>query len=328
MGLKESGLRGSIRNVSTDIGAAISIDTLEAENVGADSATIRGEITELTNFGEDAEVFFEWVESTGDEPNTTDIQLQDTVGVFTEDLTNLSEDSVHQFRAFGSVRDVSDEGGVLTFETDSAAIPDSVNLEAHYDFSEEDGSMPVSDRSGNELDLDEGSYSGVDVNINGVQAGYFDGVDDGVFRDSFGVTINQPYMVYSVFQLGATNQHGGDGTAWVTPENGGQSRIRTRNGNWNQYAGNNLESGSEDTDPHYRSDRISDNGVLRLDGSEIASGDSGSRFQDSDEAFNLGFRPDDHHSEVRLGEVLVYDTGHDTGTMEEVENYLSDKWSF
>ena len=207
-------------------------------------------------------------------------------------------------------------------------IPDSENLQVHYDFSEEDGSMPVSDRSENEFDLDGGIYSGVGVNINGVQAGYFDGVHDGIYRDPFGVTINQPYMVYSVFQLEETNQHGGDGTAWVTPENGGQSRIRTQNGEWNQYAGNNLANGSEDTDPHYRSDRISDNGVMRLDGSEIDSGNSGSRFQDSDEAFNLGFRADDHHSEVRLGEVLVYDTGHDTGTMEEVENYLSDKWSF
>jgi len=124
MGLKESGLRGSIRNVSTGIGAAISIDTLEAENVEADSATIRGEITELTNFGEDAEVFFEFGEITEGLPNTTDIQLQDTVGVFTEDLTNLSEDTTHEFQAFGSVRDVSDEGVVLTFET-GVAIPDS-----------------------------------------------------------------------------------------------------------------------------------------------------------------------------------------------------------
>jgi len=126
MGLKESGLRGSVRNVSTGIGAAITIDTLEAENVDVDSATIRGEITELTNFGEDAEVFFEWGETTQGLPNTTDIQLQDTVGVFTEDLTNLSEDTTHEFQAFGSVRDVSDDGVVLTFET-GAAITDSVH---------------------------------------------------------------------------------------------------------------------------------------------------------------------------------------------------------
>jgi len=125
MGLKESGLRGSIRNVSTGIGAAISIDTLEAENVEQDSATIRGEITELTNFGEDAEVFFEWGEDSEGLPNTTDIQEQGEVGIFTEDLTNLSEDTTHEFQAFGSVRDVSDDGVVLTFET-GAAIPDSV----------------------------------------------------------------------------------------------------------------------------------------------------------------------------------------------------------
>jgi len=139
MGLKESGLRGSIRNVSTGIGAAISIDTLEAENVEADSATIRGEITEITNFGEDAELFFEWGEITEGLPNTTDIQLQDTVGVFTEDLTNLSQDTSHEFQAFGSVRDVSDDGVVLTFETD-AGIPDS-GLTHEYLFDEGSGDL-------------------------------------------------------------------------------------------------------------------------------------------------------------------------------------------
>jgi len=138
MGLKESGLRGSIRNVSTGIGAAISIDTLEAENVEADSATIRGEITELTNFVEDAEVFFEWGEITEGLANTTDIQLQDTVGVFTEDLTNLSQNTTHEFQAFGSVRDVSDDGVVLTFET-GVAMPDSVILPEENDLTHFDG---------------------------------------------------------------------------------------------------------------------------------------------------------------------------------------------
>jgi len=138
MGLKESGLRGSIRNVSTGIGAAITIDTLEAENVETDSATIRGEITELTNFGEDAEVFFEWGEITEGLPNTTDIQLQDAVGVFTEDLTNLSENTTHEFQAFGSVQDVSDEGVVLTFETDSFLF-ESVVLPEEDDLSHFDG---------------------------------------------------------------------------------------------------------------------------------------------------------------------------------------------
>jgi len=165
MGLKESGLRGSIRNVSTGIGAAISIDTLEAENVEADSATIRGEITELTNFGEDAEVFFEFGEITEGLPNTTDIQLQDTVGVFTEDLTNLSEGTTHEFQAFGSVRDVSDDGVVLTFETD-VAIPDS-GADQEWLFDEGAGSTlnnNITSLDGDIVGADWSTSSGVDGN--------------------------------------------------------------------------------------------------------------------------------------------------------------------
>jgi len=122
MGLKESGLRGSIRNVSTGIGAAITIDTLEAENIDNESATIRGEITALTNFGEQSEVFFEWGEDSAGLPNTTDIQEQGEVGIFTEDLTGLETGESYEFQAFGSVRDVSDEGAILTFETDDFEI--------------------------------------------------------------------------------------------------------------------------------------------------------------------------------------------------------------
>jgi len=122
MGLKESGLRGSIRNVSTGIGAAISIDTLEAENIDNESATIRGEITALTNFGEQSEVFFEWGEDSAGLPNTTDIQEQGEVGIFTEDLTGLETGESYEFQAFGSVRDVSDEGAILSFETDDFEI--------------------------------------------------------------------------------------------------------------------------------------------------------------------------------------------------------------
>jgi len=172
MGLKESGLRGSIRNVSTGIGAAITIDTLEAEDVGEDSATIRGEITELENFGEDAEVFFEWGEITEGLPNTTDIQLQDTVGVFTEDLTNLSEDTEHEFQAFGSVRDVSDDGVVLTFETGDA-IPDSV---VHHWFAPEDESTFVDIESGEDATLNGPSYESSAVG--GLGAFVADGSND------------------------------------------------------------------------------------------------------------------------------------------------------
>jgi len=166
MGLKESGLRGSIRNVSTGIGAAITIDTLEAENIEADSATIRGEITELTNFGEDAEVFFEWGETTEGLPNTTDIQLQDTVGVFTEDLTNLSEDTTHEFQAFGSVRDVSDDGVVLTFETAPPAIPDSGV--ARWPCNDDDTQNTLEDDWDNELD---GTISGASYDTSEFEIG-------------------------------------------------------------------------------------------------------------------------------------------------------------
>jgi len=191
MGLKESGLRGSIRNVSTGIGAAISIDTLEAENVEADSATIRGEITELTNFGEDAEVFFEWGEDSEGLPNTTDIQLQDTVGVFTEDLTNLSEDTTHEFQAFGSVRDVSDDGVVLTFET-GAAIPDSVVHQFKFD----EGTGSTANDSIGSLS---GAIDGANYIENGFEGGF--ALD---FDDSDSVDISEQFIPEPEFSVAFT----------------------------------------------------------------------------------------------------------------------------
>lgn len=54
-------------------------------------------------------------------------------------------------------------------------VPYKDDLLLHYDYSKEDGTMPITDQTGNGNDLDLGGYSGVSTSINGVQAGDFAG---------------------------------------------------------------------------------------------------------------------------------------------------------
>lgn len=82
-------------------------------------------------------------------------------------------------------------------------IPESGDLLLHYDYSKEDGSLPVTDRSGNGNDLDLGGYSGVSVDINGVQAGDFAGggsaSEDWVGGENFS-TIEPTYHDFIVLE--------------------------------------------------------------------------------------------------------------------------------
>jgi len=327
-------LRGSIRNVSTGIGAAITIDTLEAENVEADSATIRGEITELTNFGEDAEVFFEWGEDSEGLPNTTDIQLQDTVGVFTEDLTNLSIDTTHEFQAFGSVRDVSDDGVVLTFET-GGAIPDSGLL---HDYSAQalslsDGTT-VNTWADNKASRDLDGIGGPtydESGINGVEAVFVDGVDDEFWDGGTEDTITQPFYIFSVYQAIP------DGDAWLIGSdesellgsNGSRfAKLLSINSSGRQYridAGSELATGTSDEEPHIFTGLFDGfNSEIRLDGETIATGSTGTNGLTT---VVLGSSGGERYIETKIGRVSFYDANEVSNEqVNEIENVLANQF--
>lgn len=82
-------------------------------------------------------------------------------------------------------------------------IPDENDLKMWYDWSKENGGLPVTDQTGNGNNLDLGGYSGVSVSINGVQAGDFAGggtnSEDWVGGDNFS-TIEPPYHDFIVLE--------------------------------------------------------------------------------------------------------------------------------
>lgn len=85
----------------------------------------------------------------------------------------------------------------------TATPPDNEDLQIHYDWSKENGSLPVIDWSGNGNDLDLGGYSGTSVSINGVQAGDFAGggtaAEDWVGGEGF-TTVEPPYHDFIVLE--------------------------------------------------------------------------------------------------------------------------------
>jgi len=199
-------------------------------------------------------------------------------------------------------------------------IPDSQDLQARYDFTKENGTVPITDQTNNGNDLDQGGYSGVSVTINGVQAGDFDGTDD--IAQTNWSALSQPYSIFIVYEYRTTNDFDRlwsdfDLSPLVEQELTGRNE-------WRVNAGSSLEGGTPDTSPHVSSIVINGaNSIHRIDQSQVASGDAGTN---SLEGFSIGAQGDGtNFSDVKLGEILIY-TNDKSGKFFEIESYLSDKW--
>jgi len=236
---------------------------------------------------------------------------------------------------------------------EASVIPDSGNLHARYDFSQEDGSLPVTDQTGNGFDLTQGSYSGVAESINGVQAGEFDNVDDvltaATASDWTFLHDGSLFSVYAVISndavgdeyesiLGTSNVNGSQVGYSVARDN------RTGSGSTDRYnatfqngsdvhlaiqedgelpSGNSIHSTRRDSGASTEHEAFR-NGTL------AGSASSGSTYTSTDPNHplrlggNLGGNGLYFGGEI--GEVLIYETHHDDTTRNEVESYLSDKW--
>jgi len=197
------------------------------------------------------------------------------------------------------------------------AIPDAQDLYAHYDFSKEDGSTTVTDQTGNGRDIS-GSYSGTSVDINGVQAGDFDGSDDNL--STTWSTVSEPWHIFAVIQYKTESGDILDGASQA------ESRMYGPVfGDWRLYQGGSsvVIGGTSDTNPHIIGGLFGSTDVLRLDGSQLASADSGS----SDlTGLTVGSRGNNEkYGDVKIGEILVYPQDK-SDIQSEIEQYLSDKW--
>jgi len=209
--------------------------------------------------------------------------------------------------------------GVKAFDTSASGIPDSGDLHARYDFSEEDGSLPITDQTGNGYDLVSGTYSGVGASINGVQAGDFDGADDNVYT-SF-ASESQPNHVFIVINSDAVtgNTSPFDGDTAVSQ----LVFVTNVSGNWAMIAGSTLEDGTANTGPIIISALFNgSNSAIRVNGTE-STGDAGTTALDG---VSLGARGDGSNNyDGAIGEVLVYPQDK-SSVVGDIEKYLADKW--
>jgi len=204
-------------------------------------------------------------------------------------------------------------------------IPDSEDLQARYDFRRNDGTLPLVDQTGNGYDINNGQFSGVGASINGNQAGDFDGVDDLI--TTAWTNVPQPTHIFGVFEARSPLDDGFQaiwtGANGATDDN--QFFIENTTDVLTTFAGVELNSNTTaDTSPHVASAFYDgNNSTLRLDGVEIASGDSGTNDLGG---FGIGARNDGvNFADIKAGEFLVYPQDK-TSIETDVESYLADEW--
>ena len=220
------------------------------------------------------------------------------------------------------VSEVRSGDGRVFFDGD--AIPDSEDLHSRFDFSEEDGSVPVVDQTNNGNDLDSGSYSGVGVDINGVQAGDFDGNDDGVAGSGHD-EIDTPYHEFAVF----VRDTDGGGGGYITSAPGDHPSIRTHD------ADDEINARPSDNDVTVTANHgdpilvevLWDTDETTLHNVSEDNTDTISEVGGSSTGLTLG-RSDggDFHLPGKIGEVLRYTESKETKRA-DIHDYLESKWN-
>jgi hypothetical protein len=211
-------------------------------------------------------------------------------------------------------------------------VPDPENRLLRYDFSQEDGTTPVYDRSGNGLNLTGGFYSGVGVIINGIQAGGFDGVGDRVFEDLFGGSLDlpAPFSLFVVMdgpeqdgisiQISDTSTGGGD-ALFDSNHAGSPQTVDTTN----DIAGGDLNETpsvfclvAEEPNGHV---------FIRQDTQEVAAGNARILEEGNMDDFGIGGRmTDEQFAQFNYGKIPLY-AGNGSQRNMSVENYLIHRWN-
>lgn len=222
---------------------------------------------------------------------------------------------------------VTDDTSDSITVTVEGGIPDSGDLQAAYDFSLEDGTLPVQDQSENGYDLNTGQFTGVSVSINGVQAGEFDGNDD-IVGTTFSM-VSQPFTIAAAYEPIFLDSSifdrvlGGAGT-----DTGDIYHDNTTGQELSVNAGTNLNS----TTATAAGDVLvvaavldGSNSILRLNGSEIATGDGGTNGLDGVGIGATDLSNPFDFANVKMGEALYYPIDK-SANIGEIEQYLIDKW--
>jgi len=204
-------------------------------------------------------------------------------------------------------------------------IPDSEDLHARYSakelsLSDQDTVSTWPDETGNGHDLSaSGAPTYVESGINGNPVVRFDGVDD-VLSTSF-AALSQPNHIFIALKYQSVSD-----ASPVFDSDGSTAEhvleYRDLDNVVRMFAGDNLDGGTPDTDPHIHATLFDGaNSVNRQDGSEISSGDAGDRDLGG---FKVG-EAASNYAEVDVGEILVYPEDK-SSSQSDAESYLSDEW--
>ena len=120
------------QNISLVVLFALSVETNPATDISTFSATLNGELVELDDEADDADVFFEFGESVTD--SQTPIQTLTGPATFDELIDELEPNTTFEFRAVAEAQDAdnetfTDEGDILTFDTEIVTLDGTISLD-------------------------------------------------------------------------------------------------------------------------------------------------------------------------------------------------------
>ena len=110
----------------------LSVQTNAATDIGNFAATLNGELVELDDEAEDADVFFEFGETV--DQNQTPTQTLTEPATFDELIDELEPNTTFEFRAVAEAQDeenetFTDEGDILTFDTEIVTLDGTITLD-------------------------------------------------------------------------------------------------------------------------------------------------------------------------------------------------------
>jgi len=160
-----------------------------------------------------------------------------------------------------------------------------------------------------------GSFNGFGT-INGIQAGNFD--TTAIFETSGIQSFNSNRLIATVFQ---SNPNAAN-TQFIWSDDANSVLHYESAGNYRFQQPSLIQSGGANSDPHISLVLIDSTDVIRLDGTQIASGNAGS---DTMSELNVGTDGSGGGPLLgQIGEILMYNLS--LANIGLVESYLSDKW--
>ena len=221
----------------------------------------------------------------------------------------------------GGTRNVSEIG--------VTAIPDSGDLHINYDATElsqsdGDSGFTWTAEVGPDLTATGGATYKTGVK-NGNAVVRYDGTGDG-HSGTLPSSQPQPNHLFIVFSLSDGATSGFEAILSTDDSNDRQDLGNNAGSSWEQNANTALRGGTIDTNWHIAALLFDGaNSVLRIDGSQVESGDAGTGSHTSVSvgwlAWNSG-----NYAPVDVGEILGYPQDK-SSKVTEIEAYLNDKWA-